>query len=98
MRVRWHPLARIDVKRASEWYDNETAGLGKRFVGAVEAAVSRIARFGDTFAIEDPDENIRICPLQSFPYHICFQCEDGQVFILCVKHNHRHPDYGADRS
>ncbi len=44
-KIEYHPLAAAEVVRAEAWYEKETAGLGDRFLAAVEATVVRGSRW-----------------------------------------------------
>ena len=41
-RCREHPAARVELREAALWYDNEEAGLGEQFADEMETAVDFI--------------------------------------------------------
>ena len=96
-----HSLAELDVLGAWEWYEHQQAGLGDRFVVAVGAAVVRAARWPDagTPAIHDTNGDVleRRIATSSFPYAVRYRVTDGQLIVMAVYHQRRHPDFGADR-
>ena len=72
------------------------AGHRRRFVLAIDAAIDRIVAGPDTFAIIN-DAGVRSCPVSKFPFEVRYRIEVDVVRILVIKHERRHPDYGAER-
>lgn len=43
--VGFHPLAAVEIVDAEFWYEQQSEGLGDRFLGAVEATATRVSRW-----------------------------------------------------
>ena len=96
-----HSLAELDVLGAWEWYEQQQPGLGDRFVVAVGAAIVRASRWPNagTPAIHDDNGEVveRRVATAGFPYAVRYRVTDGQLVAMAVYHQHRRPDFGADR-
>lgn len=97
-----HPLAELDVLTAWEWYEQQRAGLGDRFVAAVGAAIARASRWPNigTPTIRNADDDIseRRMTTMGFPYAVRYRVADEQLVVMAVYHQRRRPDHGVDRS
>jgi plasmid stabilization system protein ParE len=100
--VEYHPAAAAEVVVAQAWYENESTGLGDRFLAAFEAAVRRAMRWpksGRPVEIA-PDGTIvnRKTPVGGFPWAVGYEVSDDKLIVLAVFHQHRRPDYWTDRT
>ena len=99
--VGYHALARADLYGAWAWYEDQQSGLGDRFAAAVDAAVRRAARSpksGSPAVRDEADEVIeRRLATPGFPYAIPYRVIEGTLLVMAVAHQHRRPDFGADR-
>ena len=102
LEVGYHPAAAAEVVSAAAWYDNETAGLGDRFLAAVEASVLRCSRWPHTGqpVVITPDGAVvdRTLPVGGFPWAIGYEVTDEQLLVLAVFHQHREPNYWINRT
>lgn len=102
LEIRYHPAAAAEVVSAAAWYENETAALGDRFLGAVEATLLRGSRWPNAGkpVVIAPDGAIvnRKLPVGGFPWAIGYEVTDEQLLVLAVFHQHRSPDYWIDRT
>ena len=96
-----HALAEIDLVDAWDWYEQQRPGLGDRFVAAVAAAIKRASRWPNsgTPAIHDGDGGVleRKVATAGFPYAIRYRVTEGLLVVMAVYHQHRRPEFGADR-
>jgi plasmid stabilization system protein ParE len=97
----YHALARADLYVAWAWYEDQQSELGDRFAAAVDAAVQRIARWpkSGSPAVRDEDDEIieRRLATPGFPYAIRYRVVEGTLLVMAVAHQHRRPDFVADR-
>jgi plasmid stabilization system protein ParE len=70
------------------WYDEQSKGLGERFVKSIEATVKTIKRSPDGFT---KTLNYRQVPVKKFPFVIVYERFDSDIVILAVFHTHRDP-------
>ena len=94
-RIRYRPLAEMDLADIAAWYDGERRGLGEQFVAAVHGMTSRVAEN----ALQFPAVRgmVRRALLKRFPYAIFFVVDNGIAAVLAVAHLHRSPDVLEDR-
>lgn len=87
--LRLLPTAELEFADAAIWYERRRAGLGRRFVSAVEETFERILRRPDRF--ETPYRDLQRAPVADFPYGVYFRQEGDCVLIVAVFHLHRDP-------
>jgi plasmid stabilization system protein ParE len=93
--VLFHPEAEAELHDAARWYNAERRGLGREFRRECRAAITRIARSPDMFAVVR--DNVRCHLLHRFPYGVLYEIQSDCVFVVAVMHLHRDPDYWASR-
>ena len=96
MRLSYHPQSRRELKKAAASYNAERSGLGDDFLAEFEAAAGIVASHGAAMAIWRRD--VRVVRLNRFPYGIYYRMIGDTARVLTVKHLHRDPDYGLDRT
>ena len=96
MRLEFHPLARSDISRIMEYY--EDAGgpeLADEFYSELWTFFRKAANSPDSYAIRA--RNIRRVNLDKFPFHFLYRIVNGRVRILVVRHHSRRPSLGLRR-
>ena len=91
MRVLFSQLAKQELDDASQYYEIEFQGLGKRFRAEIKMAAKRIAEYPEAWSVERGD--IRKCLLHKFPYKLLYSIEKDHIIIIAVAHQHRKPEY-----
>jgi len=91
-----HREALEEIKDSISFYEEKQAGLGKRFLGALEDAISRIRR--NPLLYRKIDGETRKCRLLRFPYGIIYRIKDGKIEIVAVMHLKRRPGYWKIRT
>ena len=95
MRVDFHPEALAELEAAAQFYESRKAGLGVRFIEAVEEAASRIAASPSTG--RRVDEDVRRCLTRVFPYGVLYSVEHDSILIVAVAHLARESGYWKAR-
>lgn len=98
MDVIYHRLINRDLRTALDYYESEGGlKLGDRFFEDVERTVTKIEANPKGFHFSDG--GLRRAALKSFPYHFLYEYEEEKdvVWILVLRHDHRHPSYGLKR-
>lgn len=90
-----HPDARHEFNEAALYYERQAAGLGLRFVDAVESGFRQIERSPFTWRCIRGD--IRRFLVKTFPFGIVYVCQDDRIFVLAIMHFKREPDYWLGR-
>jgi plasmid stabilization system protein ParE len=95
IRVAWHPLARRELFKGSDFYEQEVAGLGESFLARVERAVEQIRRYPHSGPVVLA-ENRRLL-VSRFPYSLIYRIEPERIFILALAPQKKRPNYWARR-
>ena len=90
------PPAEADLEQAANWYDEEQAGLGSRFLSDVDQVFGRIHAMPLQFPVVS--ENIRRALLHTFPYAVYFRETGETIRVLAVLHLRRRPGLWQVRS
>ncbi len=96
MRVVFSDLAKRELDDATNFYEMEFEGLGKRFLTEVKKAVVRISEYPKAWSVERGE--VRKCLLHRFPYKLLYSIERDHIHVMAVAHLHRQPDYWVERS
>ncbi len=95
--VRFNRLAERELAEAFQYYEQQAAGLGERFLDEVEHSVTFIRRYPE--AAPRVLEMIRRLVLPTFPYYLLYRpLSSGKLRILAVGHQKRHPRYWLGRT
>jgi plasmid stabilization system protein ParE len=82
--------ARQELIEAHNWYENESPGLGHRFLAALDVTVRRILENPLQFPVIY--KNIRRALLRRFPYALMFIVEtDESITVIACFHGSRDP-------
>jgi len=97
MRVILHPGAERDVEEAAEFYEREgSAAVAARFILEFKAV--------STLLLQHPEigspraEGRRGLSMKVFPYTVIYRVTNYEIKVLVVKHDRKHPRYGASRT
>jgi plasmid stabilization system protein ParE len=94
--VQFHASARAELMEAQDWYEGELAGLGRRFLLAVDTTVQRVSENPQQFPVVH--RKVRRALLKGFPYALMFVLgRDKSVFVLACFHASRDPKVWLDR-
>ena len=90
-------LAKMDMRQASSWYNQQQVGLGKRLTEDMARILRKIASNPTSFAVRY--KVIRLANFDTFPYAAHFYIDDKNdtIFIIAIMHTSRHPDTPTDR-
>jgi hypothetical protein len=90
-----HPIvlssdATQDIDKAFEYYNSRSYGLGFEFIDTLDVFFKKISSLPTASAIRF--DNVRVKPIDTFPYTIHFIIEeDNSIIILRVFHTHQKP-------
>ncbi len=97
---REHPEARVELRAAAFWYDDEQPGLGDDYLDAVDATVQSILDWPHAASVLPGWEgtpSIRSRKVGVFPYRVLYYHSGPGVVILAYAHQRRRPDYWRHR-
>lgn len=78
-----------DLAGAYKWYEDQRAGLGEEFLGAVGASFDAIQEFPEMFACVHGE--VRRAVVSRFPYAVFYRFEPNCIVVLAVLHMARDP-------
>jgi len=90
------PEAEAELAEAFDWYEQQVAGLGSRFLISVDAAINSILR--DPLQYPILYKNVRRALTQRFPYQILFLVEGSHITIIAIFHGMRNPSAWRGRN
>ena len=88
--------AATEFEAALEWYEQQHAGLGVRFVSEVVAAAQRAAESPLLHATVH--NNLRFARVKRFPYSVIFREESSRIVVIAVFHTSRDPETWQHRT
>jgi len=95
MPVVFHPEALWEMQDAAQAYEDQNAGFGHKFLGAVEEAIELLVRFPSSG--RDLGDDIRSHSLRRFPFSVVYEAHHDGFCILAVAHHRRAPGYWRER-
>ncbi len=87
--VRFAPAVASDVEAASRWYDEQSPGLGGRFLDAVMNCLERVRRSPELS--QRIQGRFRRCLVRRFPYAVYYEYNRQTVTIYGIVHTSRDP-------
>ena len=93
---RFYPEARAEAEAAAAFYETKQAGLGGRFVAALDDAVKRVRRNPSIY--REMEGGLRQCRLLRFPFGVVFREQGSAIEIVAVIHIRREPGYWKGRT
>jgi toxin ParE1/3/4 len=92
------PEVKCDIIGAARFYEARLAGLGARFLKALDTTIMKVAANPEIYGY--CKRPLRSCRVAGFPYRVIFAHETEFVLIVAVSHLARQPewwDYRLDR-
>ena len=91
--------AHNDATAAYNYYEEQQAGLGERFLIALEAGYRDISLHPEyySFIAEDARQILRDVLLDTFPYTVVFEVMNEVVIVYAVHNTYYRPDKKTGR-
>jgi toxin ParE1/3/4 len=96
MRLTYHRNVQRDVNRILKHYDASSSRLGDEFWTELTGLIDVVSRTPKRFHF-DGSTGFRRANLNRFPYNVLYKIVGDTIRILVVRHNKRHPKFGAKR-
>ena len=93
--VRFHPLAELELREASDHYAQAAPELQEAFLIEVERCYRLIAEYPEMGV--RTGGNVRKLALDRFPYNLFYRVLEDCIRILAVGHQSRRPLYWRRR-
>ncbi len=84
-----HPLARLDLLDAVDWYEGQRSGLGLEMSEQVGAGMQRAAENPWMFPVVEGTTRRVLC--RRFPYAVYYEVDGACLVVLAVSHVRRDP-------
>lgn len=101
MRLVVHPEARLELRGAAIWYDDQREGLGDDLVREVDRGIEAILERPTSWPawphLPERGVPIRKLVIDRFPYAIAFEAHPDRLVILAFVHAKRRPLYWLSR-
>jgi toxin ParE1/3/4 len=94
--VRLRRVAQREYDDAADWYEVRQAGLGRRFVAALQQTLAGIASQPDRYPEVWP--GVREAALSGWPYCVYYQVHPDHVMVIAVFHTTRDPSVWQSRA
>lgn len=78
-----------DMSEALEWYQDISKELGEKYLSSVEDRFEFLEQFPEAFQVRY--NNVRMAPLNKFPFAIHYMIDESKIVILRVLHTKRNP-------
>jgi len=95
MEILFHKLAKNELIKSRDYYDDIILGLGEHFINEFEKSLDRIKENPNLYPKVLKD--IRKCNLKIFPFSIYFDINTNNIRILAISHQKRKPYYWKSR-
>lgn len=95
MRVIRHPDLASDIRDAALHY----AEISERVLSAFWSELDRVLALieGNPRSHHFDTCGLRRVNFCKFPYHLLYEVEEEVVFLVVLRHDRRHPDFGVGR-
>lgn len=85
----YDPHVKDDVDEAYAWYEQESLGLGDRYLAALEETLLQIAENPRLYGIVY--RRVSAAIVRPFPYVVYYRIERKRVRVIAIQHGHRNP-------
>lgn len=91
------PEALQDIQDATDWYNEQLAGLGSHFQKQVKTQISSLKKNAGVYSVRY--EDVRCMLIKRFPFLVHYRVIEKQkiVEILAILHTSRNPMIWSDR-
>src|SRR5690348_4658542 len=89
-------VAQREFDHASDWYEQDPAGLGARFTRAVRALLDQVA--ADPLRYPKEFEDVREAKVKKYSYCVYYRIEEERIVVISVFHTSRDPSAWQSRA
>lgn len=91
-----HPEAAAEHRKQIAYYEEQQAGLGRRYHAAFLGSMAIVCEAPDRYRVVHPPA-IRRVGLQVFRFSVIYREMGGAVQVLAIAHHRRQPGYWLNR-
>lgn len=95
MQIIRHPKLAEDIRLAASHYGEISERVLTAFWKELDLALSSIAKNPRIHHLDAC--GLRRINFRRFPYHLLYDVTEDTIYLLVLRHDKRHPNYGTDR-
>lgn len=95
MQIIRHPELAEDVHNVTMHYAEVSERILAAFWNELDSIITSIEKHPESHHFDSC--GLRRANFRKFPYHLLYEVENHRIFLLVLRHNRRHPNYGLDR-
>jgi len=88
-KIKVFPEALTDIQKATDWYNEQSYGVGTRFQKQVIKQIDKLSTTAEGYKIRYSE--VRCMVIKKFPFMVHFLIEDETVVIFAILHTSRNP-------
>ena len=88
-KIKVFPEALTDIQNATDWYNEQSYGLGTRFQKQVIKQINKLNDTANIYTIRYNDARCMV--IKKFPFLVHFLIENETVVIFAILHTSRNP-------
>lgn len=95
--IKIHPLARLDITKSRDWYNEQKEGLGHKFYDAIALHIDQLSDNPHLFQVQSNEVRQAYVKKFSFAVHYLIEEQEKQVFVIAILHTSRNPEIWKTR-
>lgn len=95
MQIIRHPKLAEDIRDAAMHYAEISERVLSAFWTELDSVLASVERNPRSHHFDSC--GLRRANFRKFPYHLLYEVGDDVIFLVVLRHDRRHPDYGIDR-
>ena len=95
MQVIRHPKLAEDIHDAATRYAEMSERVLSSFWTELDFVLTSVERNPTSHHFDSC--GLRRANFRKFPYHLLYEVDENAIFLVVLRHNRRHPNYGVDR-
>ena len=90
-----HPQLADDIHDAAMHYAQISERVLSAFWGELDSVLAAVERNPRSHHFDSC--GLRRASFRKFPYHLLYEVDDDSIFLVVLRHDRRHPNYGTNR-
>ncbi|MBB5040498.1 type II toxin-antitoxin system RelE/ParE family toxin [Prosthecobacter dejongeii] len=95
MEIIRHPKLAEDIRDAALHYAEISERVLAAYWSELDSVLASVKRNPRSHHYDSC--GLRRASLRKFPYHLLYEVDDDAIYLVVLRHDKRHPDYGVDR-
>lgn len=95
MQIIRHPKLAVDIRETASHYGEVSERVLSSFWTELDLILASIERNPRSYHFDAC--GLRRAGFQKFPYHLLFEVENDTIFLVVLRHDRRHQNFGLSR-